>query len=214
VCSIACRTKLIKEAGKKIAQCKKCNKNFTPTAKNKGTYSRYCSPKCYHDATSNRVARTCELCKREFNVIRFKAEKQGVRFCSRACWKRGRWAGETSIEKKVRVTLEELDIQYIAEYRVGRYQIDFYLPEYQIAVEADGAYWHRLKASHDARRDAVLLSRGITTIRLSEGDINHGVAMTILSQKLGITPKQCAEVHSQLPLFDLHTLSQGKPSDR
>jgi very-short-patch-repair endonuclease len=72
------------------------------------------------------------------------------RFCSRACYRK--FSGETSIETKVRQSLERLCLPFIQELQVGQYVVDFALNG--IALEVDGIYWHpqpEIEEKWDAR---------------------------------------------------------------
>ena len=53
------------------------------------------------------------------------------------------------------------------------YFLDFFLPQYMVAVEIDGSV-HRLKKDHDRRRDADFRSIGIRTIRIKNKDVMEG----------------------------------------
>lgn len=53
------------------------------------------------------------------------------------------------------------------------YFLDFFLPQYMVAVEIDGSV-HRLKKDHDRRRDADFRSIGIRTIRIRNRDVMEG----------------------------------------
>ena len=64
------------------------------------------------------------------------------------------------------------------ERRFGRFSIDCYLPEYHVAFEADGTYWHSLPKTiaHDIRRDAELLQEfALPVIRFREDEITTPV---------------------------------------
>ena len=80
---------------------------------------------------------------------------------------------KTSLEKAVEVLLTALKIEFIYQYPACGYLIDFYLPDYKIAVECDGTYWHSRPGSqdHDRRRDAILLQQGLRVVRLGESVI-------------------------------------------
>ena len=89
-------------------------------------------------------------------------------------WLRG-GGGETGIEKKVRLILEQEHIRYYPEKKfkdVG--YVDFYLTEQHKVIECDGVYWHRTEEAkvNDRRRDRALLRMGITVLRLPEKLIN------------------------------------------
>lgn len=76
----------------------------------------------------------------------------------------------TSIEVAVRAVLDALGEDYIYQYRVGSYVVDFYLPHRNMFLEADGAYWHGLPkaAARDKIRDARLRALGYKVVRLTE----------------------------------------------
>lgn len=48
---------------------------------------------------------------------------------------------ESSAEKFVRQVLDDLDVAYIKEKKIGRYSIDFYLG-FHMCIEVQGTYWH------------------------------------------------------------------------
>lgn len=58
--------------------------------------------------------------------------------------------------------------------RFGRFTVDAYLPEYHLAFEADGDYWHSFKKESDASRDAYLLSKfNLPVVRLTETELRE-----------------------------------------
>ena len=66
------------------------------------------------------------------------------------------------------------------------YFLDYYLPDYKIAVEIDGEY-HKKRKDIDKQRDKDFLSIGIRTIRISAKDVRNG--NFILSFKNAISHK-------------------------
>jgi very-short-patch-repair endonuclease len=58
--------------------------------------------------------------------------------------------------------LDILNIRYENEMSVGRYNIDFYLPDYDAVLEVDGEYWHNMERQkqQDRLREEVLLKQG------------------------------------------------------
>lgn len=66
------------------------------------------------------------------------------------------------------------------------YFLDFYLPDASIAIEADGVYWHQTKKSKDEKRDAFLLSQGITVIRITDKELEAVTdATALVRERLG-----------------------------
>ena len=61
----------------------------------------------------------------------------------------------TEQEKLIQKCIEETGLRYISQARFGTYDVDFYLPEIEMVVEADGVYGHLSK--RDRKRDEDLL---------------------------------------------------------
>jgi very-short-patch-repair endonuclease len=117
------------------------------------------------------VEKRCAKCGKPF-IHNSSDIKRGLNraHCSRRCYLGS--SAETSIEKAIRLSLKRLGISFIQEFRVKRFNIDFAIGN--IALEADGDYWHSLKRvrQRDKRRDKVLTKLGWKVIRLSETTIN------------------------------------------
>ena len=65
------------------------------------------------------------------------------------------------------------------------YFLDFFLPQYMVAVEIDGSI-HRLKKDHDRRRDADFRSIGIRTIRIKNREVMEGRFLEKLFKRIYI----------------------------
>jgi very-short-patch-repair endonuclease len=85
----------------------------------------------------------------------------------------------------VREVLGLTGLVFEQEYRIGRYSIDFYLPETSTALEVDGAYWHR-DTQRDSRKAAFLVNHGIKVVRVKEHDIKTLGAIQAVSIALGL----------------------------
>ena len=83
----------------------------------------------------------------------------------------------TSIEFIMQNAFQDSGIDFIPEYRIGRWCVDIFLPKYSVAVECDGTYWHSKKSTkeRDKRKDIFLIGKGIRVIRLQEAEINSSV---------------------------------------
>jgi len=64
--------------------------------------------------------------------------------------------------------LREFKVKTLVGYRY----CDFYFPQVMLCVECDGAKWHKDKAK-DQKRDDELVAIGISTMRLTGGQIHH-----------------------------------------
>jgi very-short-patch-repair endonuclease len=64
--------------------------------------------------------------------------------------------------------------------------VDFFLPEYNLVVEADGVYWHRMdkQKQKDARKNAYLENSGHDVVRLPGDLIRNGFAWEHLEREL------------------------------
>lgn len=78
-----------------------------------------------------------------------------------------KWQG-TDIELMVASLLQVLEVDYVPQRRIGRYSVDFYIPDKNLIVECDGDYWHSLPGmpEKDARKDAFLTGKGYKIVRL------------------------------------------------
>lgn len=180
-CSKAC-----KFAGLNVQDtrtCAWCQKSFKVS---RTKDDRFCSKPCwYADTKSKRITKECLTCGTTFDVVQSQATI--ARFCCQPCF--FKYRGDTTLEERVRMALNALGIKFEREYPISRYSIDFYLTDYHIALEADGEYWHRIAAERDARRDAFLLKRGITTVRILETEITDTNAIAVVSRYLeGLVP--------------------------
>ena len=60
----------------------------------------------------------------------------------------------------------------IPEQSFGRYTVDVYLPDYHLALEADGEYWHRETKEYDEQRDAYLMEKfSLPVVRFTQYEI-------------------------------------------
>lgn len=152
VCSVKCRRHMTT-----YRPCPICGKQFN----DKRGVRRYCSEPCRRPA----VIVNCRTCGKRFR----KGPQSKVQFCCLACWRRYR--GETQLEAAIRLALAGLNCRtrwrVVPEAKLGRYSIDFLLPQIRVALEVDGTYWHRDPA-RDRRKDKWLLHHDWYVIRIPE----------------------------------------------
>lgn len=81
-------------------------------------------------------------------------------------------ARESSAEREVRELLDEMDLAYIQEKRIGKYSLDFYLG-FHICIEVHGEYWHKQprRVKSDKRKADYLSSNGYNVIYIWESDL-------------------------------------------
>jgi len=86
-------------------------------------------------------------------------------------WCGARRYSDTSLERALLGLLVDFPTVE-TQRRFGRFRVDSYLPEYRLAFEADGTYWHARRSAYDAARDAEILRRfGVTVVRLTEENL-------------------------------------------
>jgi very-short-patch-repair endonuclease len=64
----------------------------------------------------------------------------------------------------------------LQEFQIGRYSIDFFLPNLNIALEVDGKYWHQNK-TRDQKKNQYLADRGLKVVRISDTEIESAPAV-------------------------------------
>jgi very-short-patch-repair endonuclease len=78
----------------------------------------------------------------------------------------------TSIERLMGDFLDELDVNYIYQYPILRYDVDFAIPDLRIVIECDGQYWHKDEKS-DLLRQQRIEAENWTLLRFSDDQINN-----------------------------------------
>ncbi len=73
----------------------------------------------------------------------------------------------TWIEKSMGNLLDLLGIEYIEQFHIDKYWVDFALPEYKIVIETDGEYWHQDKEK-EKKRDSIIIKHGWQIIHFSD----------------------------------------------
>jgi very-short-patch-repair endonuclease len=164
-----CTRECFEASVRKWIECARCGKPFEVGRDGKGgrvsRLLQYCSSECHWPPTYL----NCKTCGGRFRVTPSRAGA-GAQFCSLACYRKH--TGETMLEARVRMALEDLGIGFTQEYPVLGWAIDFALVPHKVAIEADGDYWHSISIERDIRRDAVLERAGWRMVRLSEAEVN------------------------------------------
>jgi G:T-mismatch repair DNA endonuclease (very short patch repair protein) len=157
--------------------CEICDKSIdiVESKFNKQEYF-LCSRDCYKIHRSQKysgsnmynyqdVKVNCIKCGKSFKTTKFDLESRENLFCSQECYYDFRkenyrevyWntalidrAIETKPERIIREALEEMNINFESQYELDRYYfIDFYLPEWNLAIEVNGDYWHGNPEKYD-----------------------------------------------------------------
>ncbi|MGV9142182.1 MAG: DUF559 domain-containing protein, partial [Promethearchaeota archaeon] len=116
-----------------------------------------------------RVNKTCPTCGKEFSIKPSHAESR--KYCSKNCFYAG--SEPTDIEKKIMKELDKSGINYEFQKEIGDYWADFYLPNYNAIIEADGNFWHQDGIKED--RENFLWESGYNVIHFSGTEIHNNV---------------------------------------
>ena len=78
----------------------------------------------------------------------------------------------TWIEKRMSILLDKLGADYVFQYPILRYNVDFAIPALKIVIECDGGHWHQDKEK-DLIRQRKIEAEGWFVLRYSGAKINQ-----------------------------------------
>lgn len=128
---------------------------------------------------SNKVKRICQQCGTVFYRMECQLKKPNSgKFHNSSCrsiYMKVHQRGKvTNIEKVVSNFLKENNIPFEFQYPLlNKYVVDFYLPQYAIAIESDGDYYHSFPKAieRDKRKSGDLINAGYAILRFKEKDL-------------------------------------------
>jgi very-short-patch-repair endonuclease len=88
----------------------------------------------------------------------------------------------TSVEKPIAQILQESNITFSHNHRIGKYFVDFLILE-NCVIECDGKYWHRIRSDasqKEAVKDTYLRSQGYRVFRFTEDEIVGNASNCVL----------------------------------
>ena len=148
---------------------------------------KYCSKQCSDKAQDQKVALVCPTCNIQFKVSPSFADR-GQKYCSIKCvptFPIGKFKYKlangirTNIEAIMEKALEKLKLDFKWEHKIGRYWIDFYLPNFNIAIECDEPYWH--DAERDNARDKYLIDNfNVKVLRFTTTEIKNEIEKQLI----------------------------------
>lgn len=104
----------------------------------------------------------------------------------------------SSLERKIKDKLKNEGISYVEQYPLGGYSYDFYIPQYNLLIEADGVFFHPLKKSECKyewqeknmeranRKNILAKDMGYNLIRIREDEVPDNIALHISSHLMEI----------------------------
>lgn len=107
---------------------------------------------------------------------------------------KGRWLGQkTWIEQRMSLLLDKVGINYIFQYPILRYTVDFAIPALKIAIECDGEYWHKDKKK-DRKRQKEIEREGWFVLRFTGKKINFCLD-EVRDEVLRVIGNHCGKYH-------------------
>jgi G:T-mismatch repair DNA endonuclease (very short patch repair protein) len=134
--------------------CENCSKPFTvdnrsQTRPETKVFLKYCSDSCRVSAREGRkqtYERDCPCCGKTFECHRKDmlnpTSRKFKKYCSQRCVLISTKKANTWIELEIEQYLKDNGIDYIPQHRVGRFTVDFFIPEKNVVIEANGDFWH------------------------------------------------------------------------
>lgn len=189
-CSLACRRKAAEDALITTA-CLTCGTPIVRTPYQR--HGTYCSIACRPKKGENLVTGPCERCGEPFTKPAWRMKLQ--RFCGNRCAtitrieegpaigymaNKLRTGYRTDIEALAEAALIAVGANYRFEMKVGRFLIDFALPDLGVGLECDG-WFHVATTERDALRDTYLLDRGWRIVRVVDRDLRRDALASILA---------------------------------
>lgn len=83
------------------------------------------------------------------------------------------------LEARVHEVLMAFGVEFRSEVRFGRYIVDVYIEEANLAIEIDGDYWHKNSQETDFRKDCKLSDLGLIVRRVREQDIRKDAVAVV-----------------------------------
>ncbi len=131
---------------------------------------------------------------------------------------------QSDLELMICQMLDDMNVEYKTEFQVKQKRADFYIPKYNLIVEADGLYWHSDMVIEDdnyhVKKRQLYIDEGYTPLFFRGDEIIHksSIIKSIIQNKLGQTKKigarQCQLVEltkkegSQF-MVDNHLMGKG-----
>ena len=174
--------------------CRNCKKEFVVSYRDRDVYN-YCSKECSLIFIKNRtgerhplysqVKRECLICGTEFHTKPANIKKGHGKLCSIQCvgaYTQKMIGGKrSSIEIKLEVAMNDANIPFEPQFKLGRWICDFGIPSHNIIIECDGVYWHNLpkQKEKDARKNKDVHKKGWKILRFWENEINDDIEKCI-----------------------------------
>lgn len=108
---------------------------------------------------------------------------------------------QTSAERKLAGALRSRKLIFKENQHIEGYEVDFWFPDYQLAVEVDG-YYHLSESQRklDLQKDQFLMEKGVLLIRFNNQQIRENLAGCVQEIQRLIT--KIGTLKNQRPIND------------
>lgn len=154
-----------------MTHCLACIYPFKSSARR----TTYCSKECrqtwekWDSIRRGGGVDTCPECGNAFHRKPRRVKNGKDLYCSRICAVRN--MPRTWIEDALFDALRVLDCEFVEQEKLlGKYIVDAYLPRYNLAIEAQGSYWHRKAATiaSDNKKRHAFITNKINLLEIAE----------------------------------------------
>lgn len=135
---------MVEDYYKKPSICKNCNSVLNYDMRKRKTCSQKCKVEYLSDIQKNRIWENPNI---HPNIL-----------CSKIKDKRS--YPETMLEDYLLECGLVLGVDFIPQYKIGRYIVDFYIPNIKTIIEVNGRYWHNLESDREMLRTEYLKNLG------------------------------------------------------
>jgi G:T-mismatch repair DNA endonuclease (very short patch repair protein) len=134
--------------------CESCSKpfpvaNLTNTRPETKVFIKFCSDSCRasaREAKKKVYKRDCPHCGKSFDCsmkcMTTPGSTKFKKYCSQRCVLASSKKANTWIELEIEQYLKENGIDYVPQFGVGRFTVDFLVPDKNVVIEANGDFWH------------------------------------------------------------------------
>lgn len=75
-----------------------------------------------------------------------------------------------------------LGVEFVRQYEIGKYLVDFYCDELKLVIEIDGGEHYSQKGlEHDRKRDEFMEDLGIKTIRFTNIEVREDIEEVVIT---------------------------------
>ncbi len=140
----------------------------------------------FEGKTSGEWAKELEISRSYFNIL---VREHGIEYAL------SHEKNISSIELMISKVLQELGVEFETQHKVENKIADFFIPKFNLVIEADGHYWHSDAINKDkmyhCNKRQLYIDNGLSPLFFREGEIvrKTDIVRSIIVNKLGMSKK-------------------------